>query len=88
MDVVYAIRKNRKEGLFKRASYFLYYRILRRLATLDIPLDAGDFCVMRGEVVRAINQLPRNGTGSSGVAHVGRVPTGRNVLRQVGAVRR
>jgi dolichol-phosphate mannosyltransferase len=58
MDVVYAIRKNRKEGVFKRASYFLYYRILRRLATLDIPLDAGDFCVMRREVVQAINQLP------------------------------
>ena len=27
-------------------------------ATLDIPLDAGDFCVMRGEVVDAINRLP------------------------------
>jgi polyisoprenyl-phosphate glycosyltransferase len=58
MDVVYAVRKNRKEGPFKRASYFLYYRILRRVATLDIPLDAGDFCVMRAEVVQAINRLP------------------------------
>lgn len=57
-DVVYAIRRNRKEGPFKRASYFLYYRILRRVATLDIPLDAGDFCVMRAEVVQAINRLP------------------------------
>jgi len=25
---------------------------------LDIPLDAGDFCVMRQEVVEAINRLP------------------------------
>lgn len=58
VDVVYAVRKNRKEGMVKRVSYFLYYRILRRLATLDIPLDAGDFCVMRGEVVQAINRLP------------------------------
>jgi dolichol-phosphate mannosyltransferase len=58
MDVVYAIRTKRKEGLFKRAAYHLYYRLLRRLATLDIPLDAGDFCVMRGDVVQAINQLP------------------------------
>ena len=57
-DVVYAIRMKRKEGVFKRFSYFLYYRILRRLATLDIPLDAGDFCVMRREVVQAINELP------------------------------
>jgi glycosyltransferase involved in cell wall biosynthesis len=57
-DVVYAIRTKRKEGLLKRISYHLYYRILRKLATLDIPLDAGDFCVMRGEVVQAMNQLP------------------------------
>lgn len=57
-DVVYAIRTKRKENLLKRLCYQAYYRILRRLAVLDIPLDAGDFCVMRGEVVDAINQLP------------------------------
>lgn len=58
MDVVYAIRTKRKEGPLKRMAYHVYYRLLRRLATLDIPLDSGDFCVMRGEVVQAINQLP------------------------------
>ncbi len=57
-DVVYAVRTKRKEGPFKRISYYLYYRILRRLATLDIPLDSGDFCVMRGEVVQTMNALP------------------------------
>jgi dolichol-phosphate mannosyltransferase len=57
-DVVYAIRTKRKEGMLKRACYRLYYRILQRLAMHDIPLDAGDFCVMRGEVVDAINRLP------------------------------
>jgi len=57
-DVVYAIRTKRKEGLVKRLCYQAYYRILKKLAVLDIPLDAGDFCVMRGEVVDAINRLP------------------------------
>jgi len=57
-DVVYAIRTKRKEDLLKRICYSAYYRILKRMALLDIPLDAGDFCVMRGEVVDAINQLP------------------------------
>lgn len=57
-DVVYAIRTKRKEGLFKRICYRLYYRLLKKLAVLDIPLDAGDFCVMRAEVVDAINRLP------------------------------
>jgi polyisoprenyl-phosphate glycosyltransferase len=57
-DVVYAIRTKRKEGILKRTCYNAYYRILKRLALLEIPLDAGDFCVMRGEVVDAINRLP------------------------------
>ena len=57
-DVVYAVRTKRKEGPFKRTAYFLYYRLLRNLATLDIPLDSGDFCVMTGEVVRAMCLLP------------------------------
>ena len=57
-DVVYAIRTKRKEGLLKRIAYSSYYRILKYLSVLDIPLDAGDFCVMRGEVVDAINRLP------------------------------
>jgi len=57
-DVVYAIRTKRKEGLWKRWSYFLYYRLLKRLAALDIPLDAGDFCVMSRPALDALNALP------------------------------
>lgn len=57
-DVVYAIPTERKEGIFLRAAYFVYYRLLRRLSTLAIPLDVGEFCVMRAEVVAAINSLP------------------------------
>jgi polyisoprenyl-phosphate glycosyltransferase len=57
-DVVYAIRTKRKGSFAKRALYYLYYRLLRQLATLEIPLDTGDFCVMRGNVCRAICQLP------------------------------
>ena len=57
-DVVYTIRTKRKEGPFKRLCYHLYYRLLKRMANIDIPLDAGDFCVMRREVVDAINALP------------------------------
>jgi len=57
-DVVYAVRTKRKEGVFKRASYFIYYRLLASLATFDIPLDSGDFCVMSRRVVQTLNALP------------------------------
>ena len=53
-DVVYAIRRKRKESLFKRAAYFCYYRCLKMLSEINIPLDSGDFCVMDRRVVQAL----------------------------------
>lgn len=49
-DVVYAVRKKRKESAFKRAAYWIYYRALRMMSADDIPLDSGDFCLMTARV--------------------------------------
>jgi dolichol-phosphate mannosyltransferase len=57
-QVVYAIRTKRKEGPLKRAGYFLFYRLLRAISDLDIPLDSGDFCLMDRRVVDVLNHLP------------------------------
>lgn len=58
-DVVYAVRKARKEVFWKRWSYGLFYRILRSLSNVDIPLDSGDFCLMDRRVVQVIkNEMP------------------------------
>ena len=57
-DVVYAIREKRKESIFKRAAYFVYYRVLRFLANIDIPLDSGDFCVLSRRALDTLNALP------------------------------
>ncbi|MEO8098103.1 MAG: glycosyltransferase family 2 protein [Acidobacteriota bacterium] len=57
-DVVYAIRTKRKEGLPKRIAYSTYYRLLKKLASIDIPLDSGDFCVMSRRIVDVMNALP------------------------------
>ncbi len=59
-DVVYGIRTRRKEGPFKRFAYFSFYRLLALVADIDIPLDAGDFCVMTRRVVDALNALPES----------------------------
>jgi len=56
-DVVYAVRRNRKEGLFKRAAYKVFYRLLDRLSDVRIPLDSGDFCLMRRRVVDVIKAM-------------------------------
>lgn len=57
-DVVYAIRSHRKEGWLKRTSYAAFYRLLRHIANIDIPLDAGDFCVMDRRVVDLLKSMP------------------------------
>lgn len=57
-DVVYAIRKNRKESSVKKAAYFLFYRLLNVVSNIKIPLDSGDFCVMNRKIVDILNKLP------------------------------
>lgn len=57
-DVVYAIRAHRKESWWKRAGYFLFYRLQHRISDLEIPLDSGDFCLLDQKVVQAIRSLP------------------------------
>lgn len=58
LDVAYGIRKKRKEGVFKNFFYASFYRMLRFFSLIEIPLDAGDFCVMKRCVVDAMLQLP------------------------------
>jgi polyisoprenyl-phosphate glycosyltransferase len=57
-DVVYGVRQRRREGIFKRAAYFIFYRILSFVANVEIPLDTGDFSVMDRRVVRVITSSP------------------------------
>ena len=57
-DVVYAVREKRlDEGLFKRATAAVFYRTLRAMAGVDIPLDTGDFRLMSRQVVIALRSL-------------------------------
>jgi glycosyltransferase involved in cell wall biosynthesis len=56
-DVVYGVRRKRKEGILKRFLYSSFYKVLNMLASVHIPMDAGDFCVMKRCVVDAMLQL-------------------------------
>jgi glycosyltransferase involved in cell wall biosynthesis len=57
-DVVYAVRRVRKEGFIKRTCYAAFYRLLRSFSKVSIPLDAGDFALMDRRVVDCLNNLP------------------------------
>lgn len=57
-DVVYAVRTERKEHWLKRAAYASFYRLLKHVASIEIPLDAGDFCIMDRRVVDLLIGMP------------------------------
>jgi dolichol-phosphate mannosyltransferase len=57
-EVVYAVRRHRKEDLLKRLGYYGFYRILKAISDLDIPLDSGDFCLMDRRAVDVLKHLP------------------------------
>lgn len=57
-DVVYAVRKKRKESVFKRVAYNWFYKFLKRVSYIDIPLDSGDFSLISVAVVKYLNSMP------------------------------
>ena len=57
-DVVYAVRKKRKEGVVKKSAYFLFYRLMKSISYIEIPLDSGDFSLISRRVVDILNKMP------------------------------
>ncbi len=57
-DVVYGVRKNRKEPLWLRFCFGAFYRLFNMIADRPIPLDAGDFGLMSRRVVDLVSQMP------------------------------
>lgn len=58
-DVVFGIRSNREgETWFKKVTAKLFYRIMHKITSVDIPLDTGDFRLMDRRVVKTILRMP------------------------------
>lgn len=57
-DIVFAVRENRRrEGVLKRSTAALFYRLLRHLSATEITLDAGDFRLMSRRAVEALKPI-------------------------------
>lgn len=58
-DVVYGIRTYREgETRFKKLTAKLFYRIIRRITSVEIPLDTGDFRLMDRRIVNTLLRMP------------------------------
>ncbi|MBK8431036.1 MAG: glycosyltransferase family 2 protein [Chloroflexi bacterium] len=57
-DVVYGVRAEREgETWFKKITAMLFYRLIHRITSVQIPLDTGDFRLMDRRVVEAITHM-------------------------------
>lgn len=60
-NVIFAVRKKRKgEGVFKRISAKIFYRLLNALSDIPIPNDAGDFRLIDKKVITEFCKLPEH----------------------------
>lgn len=60
-DIVYGDRVTRKESLFRRFAYKAFYRLFRRLSSVPIPVDAGDFGLIDRKVADVLlNEFPEH----------------------------
>jgi len=57
-DVVFAQRQARRDRFLKRASAFVFYRVLGSISSVQIPWDTGDYRLMDRKVVDALASLP------------------------------
>lgn len=57
-DIVYGVRENRKESYWKKVSYYIFYRLLSSISSINLPLDSGDFGFISRKAVDIINSMP------------------------------
>jgi dolichol-phosphate mannosyltransferase len=57
-DIVFAVRESRAgESAFKKATASAYYRTLRSIAKVDIPVDTADFRLMSRKAVEGLKSM-------------------------------
>lgn len=60
VDIVYAVRVKRKESFLKRVAYKGFYRLMKNVLGVKVPLDSGDFCLMKQHVVQEMLAMPEH----------------------------
>lgn len=59
-DVVLALRTRRKDGVFKRFSSYLFFKLFRYLSGLDYDGEAGNFRIISRKVVDTFKSMREN----------------------------
>src|SRR5437868_3774806 len=58
-EVVYAQRRIRNgENFLKKTTARTFYRLLRKITSVEIPVDTGDFRLIDQKIVKVLRQMP------------------------------
>jgi polyisoprenyl-phosphate glycosyltransferase len=56
-DVVYGIRKNRKDNFFIKTFIYLFYKLLNSLSDVFIPIESGDFRLIDKRIITHLQKF-------------------------------
>jgi len=66
-QVVYTVKRSRKENAVKRFAFRSFYRLMHALSTVKIPMEAGNFSLLDRTVVDVLRAMPERNRYLSGM---------------------
>ncbi len=66
-QVVYTVKRTRKENPLKKLAFHSFYRVLHALSPIEIPMDAGNFSLLDRSVVDVLRSMPERNRYISGM---------------------
>ena len=76
-DVVYAVKRSRQDSWPMRLAFGIFHGLFRRIADIQVPLDAGNLSLLSARVVEVLRVMPERARYLSGLrAWVGYRQTG------------
>ncbi len=66
-QVVYTVKRTRKENPLKKLAFHSFYRVLHALSPIEIPMEAGNFSLLDRSVVEVLRSMPERNRYISGM---------------------
>jgi glycosyltransferase involved in cell wall biosynthesis len=66
-QVIYAIKRSRKENVLKRMAFAGFYRLMHSFSSITIPMGAGNFSLLDRRVVEVMRGMPERNRYISGM---------------------
>ena len=66
-EVIYGVRHKQEGNVQLNAMRRIFYKLLKAMSYIEVPLDAGDFCLYDARVARLLTQMPERSRFTRGL---------------------